>query len=266
MSDPNDNDVAQCLAQWPLWPLGLKWQPEVVAELRGGRTNKSYLIEADAQRYVLRLENKNPHSLGIRRDFEMRVYQALAPLGICPQLHFSHLSLPLDHVSRHYSIFEYIHGRTWTAQDFKQPEQRAKLHKVIARYQQQKMLGPAFDYIAHLAHYRQQLMAVGMNDGQLKNESYHFFIRSFKSYLNSNPCRVLTHHDLNPKNIIETLGRLVILDWEYAGLGLSEFDPHSFDQHLLVKPTFDAQASEAGIIFELFYWLNYYWFLVQNIE
>ncbi len=263
MSREVDERLAQSLAQWPQWPLGLKRTPEVVAELAGGRTNNAYLIEVDAQQYVLRLENKNIHALGIQRDFERRVHQVLGPLGICPLLHFSHRSL-------HYSLFEYIRGRTWTALDFNQQEQREKLHKVIARYQThaitQAIAAPSFDYIAHLQHYHQQLSAAGMDDAQLKSDSYLFFIAQFDDYLKNNPQRLLTHHDLNPENIIETPGRLVILDWEYAGLGLAEFDLRSCNFNYHAEPFAHGQACEAGVMYELFFWLHFYWEKMQTLN
>ncbi len=76
--------------------------------------------------------------------------------------------------------------------------------------------------------------------------------------------RVLTHHDLHPGNLCVLDSTLVVVDWEYAGLGCAWFDAaaltHRFDvqpAELARLPAFgalDAQSLEQGLQKAL--WLN----------
>ena len=79
-----------------------------VSPLSGGLTNENYLVEANDERYVMRLPGTSTELLAIDRVNEVANARAAASTGIGPQV--------LEHISRlNIMVLEFIEGPTMSA-------------------------------------------------------------------------------------------------------------------------------------------------------
>lgn len=212
MENPRLN---RALSNWQDWPLNLTKPPAVVGEL-SGFTNQSVVLDADDQLFVLRLNRIGADSLGIYRDQEYLIWQAVANLGIAPELLYK------DSL-QDYALYQYIEGRVWTPDDLHSPDQIERLGNLVKDYQQISIDLPARNYIEYLEHYWNQIRQLSVTTPQLIAE-WQDFQPKLNSLQYSEWKPVLSHHDLIPENIIDTGQQLYIVDWEYAALGHPKLD------------------------------------------
>ncbi|WP_041598493.1 phosphotransferase [Hahella chejuensis] len=87
--------------------------------------------------------------------------------------------------------------------------------------------GPAFDYQALIALYRRHIKERA--DASAHTERLLELEAAFSAI--PSDTMTLTHHDLHSGNLCLDQGQLVVLDWEYAGLGWPWLDMASLLQH-----------------------------------
>ncbi len=247
--------LAKACEQWPYWPGALCAPPTQLKPLANGLTNTSYALNLDGRRVVLRLETENARVLGIDRTREIHILTLLNDSQITPRLLYRDASMG-------YSLFEYIEGPLWTEADLRNPDYQRQLQACVAQYQalSQRKLKEAhkLDYLSHLDAYRATLHHRDSPNPTLQHAAYRDFRASFAAFL---PCAewTLVHHDLNPYNLIHGACGPVIVDWEYAALGLKGFDEFCI-QH---QASAEDKSPDAPLFAQLLYWLNYYW---QNLQ
>lgn len=209
--------LEQALATWPLWRPSPGVRPVVVEPLQGGLTNESWLVETDRGPGVVRLNSRFDRELAIDRVREQRIHSAVAILGNAPPIWFCD---PVQGIL----VTRFIPGRVWQGEECRNPENRARLARVMAHIQKVAPPLPKFDYWKHLCHYEACLDRLGVTpDPELRDrKSAHG--AAIKAFQNSPWTPVLVHHDLEAGNIIATENRLFILDWEYAALGYRGMD------------------------------------------
>lgn len=233
----------QALASWQDWPLNLKQQPIAIRQL-SGFTNQSFVLDTGNQQLVLRLNRIDADSLGISRHQEYLIWGALADLGIAPKL--IQTNRPQDFV-----LYEYVQGRTWTAEDLQQPAQIKRLNQTIQTYQHICIDLPARNYIDYLQHYWKQLKGTPAATPELAAQWQHF-LPELKAFQQSGWTPILSHHDLIAENIIDDDQRLYIVDWEYAALGHPDLDWCSIS---------DDKNHPASQVID---WINRLWWLLPN--
>ena len=74
------------IASWREWRVSLQTRPQVVGELDGGRSNRSYLLDSDGTRMVLRLNNQQQLLPSADHLTEAKIWQAASDKGIAPPL------------------------------------------------------------------------------------------------------------------------------------------------------------------------------------
>jgi thiamine kinase len=205
------------LRGWRAWGLPCDRAPRVVRELMDGRTNRSYLIEADGQRWVLRLNAPNSRRLGIDRHREATILTAAATAGIAPTVAYCAAEHGL-------LITEFIDGRPLLREALHDPASVARLLSLIRRVHAIKVELPVIDFYAHAERYWQRLI-------DERFEPPNALLRERRSVTEQRDARLdvvdevgLCHCDPTPKNVIERDGRLYLFDWEYAARGWSAFD------------------------------------------
>jgi thiamine kinase len=238
-------ELVQALSQRSRWPIEGELQSPPT-EIKGGLTNRSYLLNINGHQYRLRLNTPAASSLGINRAREVVITKAVHQIGLSPALLFSG-----DNFS--YSLFEYLPGRTWTAADFRNPSQRARLEPIVKQYQALKFDITPRDYIAYLDAYWQQIRDHDILS-QEDTERYFEFQVQLEMRTKTWPKFVLSHHDLIPENIIESEAGLTILDWEYASLGHPKLD----ERHIELIAC-GAPQHAPDILDQLIHWLNTLW-------
>ena len=112
-------------------------------------------------------------------------------------------------------IYEYkkgIHKTKLKNSDIKNlAKQIKKLHKI-------KTKAKTYDLKSDLLNYKKILK--DKKSKKIISES----LKSLKKLKKFKKELVLTHHDLNPKNIIFNKNKIKIIDWEYAGINDRFFD------------------------------------------
>lgn len=245
MTTPGLNTI---LEQYPSWNLGIRTQPKVLHSLTAGLTNTSYVIEADERKFKLRINAVNSVELGIDREREASILSCLGTLGVTPRQFYN----APEYL---YSVFDFIDGKVWCAEDLALAHNKDRLAQTITKYQNLNFDGSARDYIQYLRNYEKQISIEKLEHNEWTR--FQRFMQEMVDTRYSWPRPVICHHDLIADNIIESNGRLYILDWEYAALGWGELDFLSTGLHDRVHHP----LSE-----ELNYWLNTLWFLVNQRE
>jgi thiamine kinase-like enzyme len=205
------------LSRWPRDALPFRQLPRLLRTLPGGLSNASYLVEVDEMLCVLRINAPDSARYGINRDLEAVMLRQAAAAGIAPEIIHN---APEQGVL----ITRYLDGRHWQPEAAGDPGCLKKLLNLLDRVRQLEVTPPVFDYRTHVRYYLAQLQNAGINiPEQLLREH-----QAIEAMLENPPfgvqSAVVCHHDPTPVNIIDTDGKLYLLDWEYAAPGWACFD------------------------------------------
>ncbi|HWJ50052.1 MAG TPA: phosphotransferase [Solirubrobacteraceae bacterium] len=184
------------------------------AALDGGITNRNYRVTLGAREYVVRLPGKDTDLLGIDREAERIANTAAAELGIAPAVA---LALEECLVTDFIACASVSEGEVADGVE----ELAAALR---AFHDSPTSLPTRFWVPDLLADYAE---IVHRRGGTLPDAYEHVVsvakqIEAALPLTDPRPC----HDDLLPGNIIraDADGRLMIVDWEYAGMGDPRFD------------------------------------------
>jgi thiamine kinase-like enzyme len=183
-------------------------------ELDGGITNRNFRVTFGDVDYVVRLPGKDTELLGIDRRTERMANEAAAALGIAPAV-----AATLDDCL----VTRFVSCRSLTAVQLAgEVEQLAR--DLRAFHDCPVQLPSRFDVPELLQAYA----AIVRSRGAALPREYAEAMR-----VASRICAVLVpdrprpcHNDLLAGNVISSLddGRLMLVDWEYAGMGDARFD------------------------------------------
>ena len=181
-------------------------QPEVVRELLGGRTNRTFLVTAADCHAVVRVNSPISASLGIDRHREGQILSQLQATGIVPQTYFS-----ADEVL----VSQYIEGRPMRGGSSESGHIMQLLSDALDRIQAIDVDGMACRrYLEYCQQYMSQLP-----EGTLVTMSIEAMEATATAVDEAKWQAVICHHDLVPENIIINDLGVFILDWEYAAIG-----------------------------------------------
>ena len=170
-----------------------------------GFNNISYLLKTSKKSYIVRVFKSN-ESVNISREFEFKTQKKAYKQNIAPKPVF---------LNSEFMIYEYlkgIHKLELKKSDIKTlAKQIKKLHKIKAK-------AKTYDLKSDLLNYKKILKDDKSKEIIKQSEKSLKKLKKFKKDL------VLTHHDLNPKNIIFKKNKIKIIDWEYAGTNDRFFD------------------------------------------
>jgi thiamine kinase-like enzyme len=194
----------------------------LLGALSDGPTNASFLTECDGQQYVFRLDKPGAAQLGLNRRNEHRVSQVVFASGLAPEPIYS------DPGSGVY-VRRFQEGRSWTPSDLACPGNLERLARLLRRLHGLSPQGDAFDPIAAARRYAAQL---GSGESRELLSQAEGLMGKINAVTYG---RVLCHNDLVCQNILEG-EPLMLLDWEYAGLGHRFFDLAVVVQHHSLAP------------------------------
>lgn len=196
--------------------------PGEPVQLDGGITNRNYRWGE----YVVRVPGENTHVLGIDRSGEAAATRLAHRLGIGPEL-------VLDDPF----VTGFVEGRTLTAEELRAREDDVRA-LLATLHECGETLPTRFDAVEVVQGYARIAPPPGEwaeRIAGLRREDHEPV-----------PC----HNDVLPANFIERPdGRLVLLDWEYAGMGDPRFDHANFAMNAGCD-TDDAYALELSILRE----------------
>jgi thiamine kinase len=201
---------------WREWDGGFCTRPVILGPLSDGRSNRSFLLESDGERLVLRLNSTNSALPGINRNIEIDIWKAVNQRGIAPPLLFA------DESNR-FLVSTYIDNSLPSQPPFDEAFTRQAI-ELLKRCHELDVDAPAIDYFSHIEHYWQIIE----NKDQLSNQTLPDQREPMQSMLESliasNSPTGLCHHDPVVANFVGHTDRLYLLDWEYAALGLLVMD------------------------------------------
>jgi thiamine kinase-like enzyme len=181
--------------------------------LSGGITNRNYRACLGGHDYVIRFPGKDTALLGISREAERLASEAAAALGLAPALA---ATMPDCLVT------EFVQAREYSA-----PELAAAPERVAKALRSFHDNGPALGTRFHVPALLDAYATIVTERGGTLPEQYaptRDAVARIEAALPEQdlvPC----HNDLLSGNLLRTDdGRLLIVDWEYTGMGERFFD------------------------------------------
>ena len=200
----------RALSEWQQWGFASA-KPKVIGQIDGGLTNRLYRVRVDASDFVLRIHHPQSVQLGVDRTVERIIHLQAQYLGIAPKYRF--LSTDLS-----YSLLDYFDSQVWDQETIEKPANQQRLFQLLEPLRRAEFTLPKFNYAAHIQRYISKLPAMEQDDWRAKTTQ---LLREIDAF---NPQWGITHHDLNPLNVLEFEGKLQVIDWEYAGYGWCDLD------------------------------------------
>lgn len=182
-----------------------------------GPSNTSFAVEHEGRHLVLRLDKSAAMELGLDRLNEKRVSHVTAEAGLTPQtLYFE----PAAGISLRF----FQPGRSWVAADLQIPANLQRLAALVRKLHILEPVGAPFRPVTAARLYADRL---GSPEGRRALRR----MESLSEQIHAGPHRrALCHNDLVCQNVIES-DRLLLIDWEYAGIGDPFFDLAVIVQH-----------------------------------
>ena len=199
------------IAGWQQWHGDLPGKPEVVGQLNGGRSNRSYLLKSGKQKLVLRLNGNDTLLPGSNRRSEVNIWQAASNAGLAPPLLYSNGQQGV-------LVSAYIEDHLPS-----QPEANRSIIEhafmLLKRCHQLDVDAHSLDLPEHIQQYW-QLIEAGSRpvDSALLQQR-----QPMQDLLESPRFKAaktgLCHHDPIVANFVGSPDKLYLIDWEYAAKG-----------------------------------------------
>jgi len=194
------------------------WRGRVTPEpLSGGLSNRNFLVRDGDRRCVVRLGEDVPvHGL-VRRN-EVACSRAAAAAGLSPAL---------VHVEPGVLVFDFVDGRTLTAEDVRGDAMLARIVAIVQRCHrempQQLSGAPPLFWVFHaLRDYARTLL---QGNSRMVDELPLLMDAAERLERAVGPIELkFAHNDLLAANFIEDGERLWLIDWEYGGFNSPLFD------------------------------------------
>jgi aminoglycoside phosphotransferase (APT) family kinase protein len=195
----------------------------VVSQLADGVASASWLVESGGERFVLRVDKPEAETLGLDRRAERDIQAAVARAGLT--------SAPLFHdLERGVSLRRHAPGRAWSAADLQHARNLERLGRSLRDLHALPPAGARFEPGAAARRYARQIASPEAQ--RIADEANQLL-----AALRFEPWReCLCHNDLVADNIVDDGEQLLLIDWEYAGIGDQWFDLAVIVQHHELAP------------------------------
>jgi thiamine kinase-like enzyme len=208
-----DPDLASVVAAMPAWS---RLEPEVVP-LGGGITNRNFRVDIASQSFVVRLSGKDTELLGIDRAAEHQAATAAARAGVAPEV--------VEYLPELRALItRFVEADPLPPEDL---ERREVLEQVVRSVKSIHAMGritSTFDAFGVVRDYRRVAEEHGVHVPDEYGSALAFADRIERAFgrapIPARPC----HNDLLNANFLVQEGRVLIVDYEYAGMGDLFFD------------------------------------------
>ncbi|GAB2189517.1 thiamine kinase [Sessilibacter sp. MAH1] len=249
--------INKVLATWENWGncnptfAKLTMPPKIIARSNDGLTNGAFFLSTRSDKkieFTLKLFSPLSNTYGINRQHEVYIQTKVAELGLAPTL--IHVDYDIGFV-----VSEFIEGKIFNDLSKLPLKSKNLLIEAISSYQAITLDLPEFNYYEHLHRYAENCSntLIGNDLKQWQEFSVHL-----KQWQTQQRTLKLTHHDLNPNNIIIADNNLAIIDWEYAGLGAGELDWLAIGE-----ASNSVSTTNQRIIIQISFWLEKLWLLQE---
>jgi thiamine kinase-like enzyme len=201
---------------WRAWDGEFHSRPVILRQLGDGRNNRSYLLDSDGKRMVLRLNSSESVIPGVNRNNEIAIWTEASQQGIAPPLLYA------DGHNR-FLVSTYVDN----CLPLKPPPDEAlnsQVLELLSRTHRLNVDAPGIDYPRHIENYWQLINAKNQPSNQALIEQREPMQSVLGSLMASNPPTGLCHHDPVIANFVGNTNRLYLIDWEYAARGILAMD------------------------------------------
>lgn len=206
--------LQDAIARVPQWvnAKDLRYSP-----LSGGITNTNYRIDVGGDAFVLRMPGNNTDLLGINRENEYLANKAAGDAGIAPQVFY--FIQPEG-----YLVTRFIEAQPLSPEELRTPPRIRQIATLLQKIHQLPALPSTFLVERVVADYsviaRQHQVAFP--------EQFNWLLARLADAVDAfrhDPLPLVPcHNDLLNENFLCRGEQVLILDWEYAGMGDRYFD------------------------------------------
>jgi aminoglycoside phosphotransferase (APT) family kinase protein len=182
----------------------------VLRELAGGSVSDSWLVEADGERWVVRMDSPLARKLGLDRQGELKVLETVAAAGIGPDLIWADPAAGV-------LVTAYIPAPVWSEKCMLDLAGLERLAGTLRRLHSLPAAAPDFNPAQAALTYAR---GIGTPTAVELAEKA---VRLASQLLAPGHRRSLCHNDLVYSNIIGSRP-VRLIDWEYAAVGDPLFD------------------------------------------
>jgi thiamine kinase-like enzyme len=218
--------------------LGTREGP--VRPLEGGITNRNFLVRFGGDDYVVRLPGKDTNLLGIDREAERLATKQAAQLGVGPKV-----AAMFEEPACLVTCF--VEGRTMTSEELRDREALTAVAKALRAFHDSGLTLPTEFHVYDLVR---EYADVARSRGGEPPAAYDDSLRvagDIVAAVGEHPehrARA-NHNDLLPANFLDAGDRIVIVDWEYAGMGDPFFDLGNFSVNNELDDALEERLLEA---------------------
>ena len=201
--------------------------PTAITKLRGGLTNVIYKIDYAGESYIVRLFGAGTDLLGIDRERENTVSQAVAAAGVGPDViaYLAKGSVAELHDFQGAAVIGFVAGKLLDGADAKHPEMLHRIAETLKRYHAApgaENVG-TFSVFEIVKKYAKESVDRGVAVPTALGDALVLLDRIEKELHTDEPL-CLCHNDLLAGNFINDGKTMRIIDWEYGARGDRFFD------------------------------------------
>jgi thiamine kinase-like enzyme len=185
--------------------------------LADGPTAVSMLLEHFESKYVLRVDKPSARELGMDRRAEEGISRMVAAAGLAPELVY------IDH-DRGVSLRRFVPGTNWLESDLRNTGRLKRLAALLRTMHQLPSVEAQYDPAGAVRQYAEH---IDTHEARKKADEALAMLEAAVDY-QDHSC--LCHNDLLNHNILES-DRVMLIDWEFAGMGDPWFDLAIVVQH-----------------------------------
>jgi thiamine kinase-like enzyme len=190
-----------------------------VRPLAGGITNRNFRVTLGEGDYVVRLPGKDTNLLGIDREAECLANERAAELGLAPKV-AAKLESPACLVTC------FVEGHEMKPEELHEPDAVGQVAAALRAFHDSGLTLPTEFQVVDIAR---DYAGVARERGGETPQPFEDSLASAGEVVQAvsddpEHAPVPCHNDLLPANFLSGDERIVIVDWEYAGMGDRFFD------------------------------------------
>jgi thiamine kinase-like enzyme len=208
-----DDELAAVVAAMPGWAdAGVS-----ATALTLGITNRNFRVDVGAESFVVRLSGRDTDLLGIDREAERVAAEAAAAAGVAPEV----VAFLPEHRAL---ITRFVEADPLPPEELERPDVLEEVVRSVRAIHGMGEIPSTFDPFAIVREYRDVAEARGVRAPVAFDEALAA-ADAIRSSFDSAPMPLTPcHDDLLNANFLVRDGRVVIVDYEYAGMGDPFFD------------------------------------------
>jgi thiamine kinase-like enzyme len=189
--------------------------------ITSGITNRNYRVDVGTESFVVRVPGMDTELLGIDRRAELEAAQAAAQAGVAPEV-FAFLP------DRRCLITRFVEGVPVSTEDLERPEVLPAVVRSIHAIHEMPELRSTFDPWEVIADHRRVAADRGVDVPPEFEDLFGHLEDIAAAFDAAEIARTPCHNDLLNANLISAGPRIVIVDYEYAGMDNLFFDLGNF--------------------------------------